>query len=137
MAFTPALAYAAAQTTDQTGTSIDVSDYRNVVFDAAAIAASALDASNYYTLDVQESTDNSTWVSLYDSEEGKRRLQTPGSGTTYSAVKLTAVGYVQIGARVGVAKYMRLRLIKTGTVGAGVLARAILCTPRNAPVANT
>jgi hypothetical protein len=136
--FAVALAYAAAQSTDQTGTAIDVSDFRNVVFDVHVTAASALDADNYFTLDVQESPDNVTWTSLYDSDEGKRRLQTPGLGTEYSAVKLTAALQAkQIGARVGTSKYMRLRLIKTGTVGAGLVAHAILCTPRDAPVSGT
>lgn len=131
---------AATVTGSGTGTIIDTQGFECGMFVLLPSTITADADTNYLTLDIEESDSSSfadSGVAMSSTEEGKRRLQTPGSGTAYTAVRVaaTATTPVCIGFKVGILRYVRLKWTETGTYSAVSAAVCVLGGARSEPVA--
>lgn len=110
-----------------TGDAIDVSQYDNVSFVILTAATTTADGSNYFTFSVVEGDDSG--LSDAAAVPSDRLF---GSAVINDAGQDNVV--LQIGAKVGLKKYMGLKWTETGTADATFGAVAMLGGARHQPV---
>ncbi|MER7807918.1 hypothetical protein [Streptomyces sp900116325] len=115
----------ATRTASANGTGVDRATNGSMFQDAMVVVHTGVITDGTHAIDVQESDDNSAWVSVAASE-----LQ--GSEPTIAAAddnKLFVIGYK------GQKRYLRVVLTAAGTTSGGTLgATVLLANPRVAPV---
>ncbi|MFE4647746.1 hypothetical protein [Streptomyces sp. NPDC056707] len=115
----------ATRTASANGTGVDRATNGSMFQDAMVVVHTGVITDGTHAIDVQESDDNSAWVSVAASE-----LQ--GSEPTIAAAddnKLFVIGYK------GQKRYLRAVLTAAGTTSGGTLgATVLLANPRVAPV---
>lgn len=112
------------------GTSIDAQGYQALDFLIPVDTVTTADASNFITLKVQYSDDNSAWTDLTDTNNFGEFHGTPTviEGVTVLANTIQSFGISRLQHR-----YYRLVGTVTGTVSVGFQAIAQLSNPRHAP----
>lgn len=115
------------------GITLDRQGFYSVMFVFAFSAVSANDVSNYLSVLIQEGdvSDGSDMATISDTS---RIIYNSYTSPTSDITGATVGGIFKIGCMTGVKRYVRIRLVETGTVDVTGNCIAILGHPTHAPV---